>query len=350
MIMQEKLLKQSLRALPAYFGGKRKIIQHIFSDGIPNSGIVVDPMAGSMTVPLAAKLQNYGVIANDNSVGSYIIGKALIENNTNTIHPDVVRFLIEDNNNSNNYISERFGDVQLPMKLAQYADNIHDNISTLDDSEQWPYKLLLYRFLTFMAPFNLYRYPGLTKGFLNNSYPDSMQLHINKWNKNIQDPIPTLAKMTKQINSAIVPGNGTIKQMDVFDFMDTTSGDILYFDPPYAGAGVPYEKGYEVIEQMMAHNDTTRCVSVFNDINLERESLSRVLSHTHKYKCTVFSYWTELHDREWFSDLFNELNLTFVEVPLGDFQYSYSTKIGKKGTWTSDKSKGIKEILFILTA
>lgn len=342
-------IKKALKALPAYFGGKRKIVEKIFSDQIPDKGILVDPMAGAMTIPLAAKIKGYNVIANDRSMGSYIIGKALLENNKFKIDETIIPDLLQQTK-SDEFVTSTFGDIHLPIQLAKYADNIHGNIMHMNKNEQWVYLLLLYRFLTFMAPYNLYRYPGLTRGFLNKTYPDSMQGHIDKWNTNIKNPLPALQKMAAQINNAIHEGTGKIYQDDVFSFMKKQSGDILYFDPPYAGAGVPYERGYEVIEQMMERRLFTRENSIFNNTAKERDMLKAILQHANNFQWTIFSYWTELHDRSWFRELFDELNLNFEEINLGNYSYTYSTKVGKKGDWSPQKDKGTKEILFLLKA
>lgn len=338
------------KALPAYFGGKRKILKHIFSDRIPSSGTIVDPMAGSMTIPLVAKHLGYRAIANDRSTGSYIIGKALVENNSHRIDiSNLSNLILTDTTKNDHFVTQQFGDFHLPRQLAVYADNLHSHILNMDD-EQWVYKLLLYRFLTFMAPYNLYRYPGLVKGFLSNTYPASMTKHIEKWNTNIDDPLPTFIKMAKQINDAVGEGCGEVHQKEVFEFMEHhSSGDVFYFDPPYAGAGVPYEKGYAVIEQMMERTLVQREVSDFNNLEIERDVLKRSLEFGASCSHILFSYWTEVHERDWFADLFREVGLDFEEIPLGDYSYSYSTKVGKKGEWSSQKTKGTKEILYLCT-
>lgn len=345
----QKEVKSALRALPAYFGGKRKIIQHIFDDRLPRTGTLVDPMAGSMVIPLAAKALGYGVKANDRSIGSTIIGNALIANDTHAIDLSILGSMIHTINDDM-FIADNFGDIHLPIQIARYTDAISQHILTMPSEQQGIYQLLLYRFLMYMAPYNLYRYPGLTRGFLQNTYPASMQKHIDKWNTNIADPLPALRKIATQLNNSIFLGNGEVSRMDMFEFMAEAEGDILYFDPPYAGAGVPYEKGYAVIDQMIARDmSAPNEVSVFNDKTQEYDVLKEVLQYGHQYKYTIFSYWTELHEREWFADMFADLNLHFDEIPLGNYSYSYSTKVGKKGEWSSQKGKGTKEILFLLS-
>ena len=343
----EESTKIGVGALPAYFGGKRKILRNIFDNVSSDAKTLFDPMAGACTVPLAAKICGLSVTANDHSAGSSVIGNALIVNESTQIDPRVLPAMIRPVAGCDKYLEITFGDWHLPKQLAIYADNIHHNIQTLPNELQAPYQLLLYRFLTFMAPYNLYRYPGLTRGFLEGTYPKSMQGHITKWERNIIDPLPALEKITNQINRAVFPGVGTMLQDDVFKVVEENSADVMYFDPPYAGAGIPYERGYEVIEQMITRTPIVRTTSVFNDLDQERDGLLRVLS-ADGYGEIIFSYWTELHDRDWFAELFEDAKLHSTEIPLGNYNYSYSTKKGKKGDWTSDKKKGQKEIMYKL--
>jgi len=71
-----------LKALPPYFGGKRRLLGRIFKH-IPKPSeapVLVDAFMGGGSVALFGKARGYRVIANDIALRSHIVGKALIEN------------------------------------------------------------------------------------------------------------------------------------------------------------------------------------------------------------------------------------------------------------------------------
>lgn len=344
-------LSTILRALPPYFGGKRKMIDHILGQ-FPSDATIVDIMAGGLNVALAAKASGHPVIANDRMFGPYLIGKALLQNTQHKIDLNTLAPLLEPS--TERFITTNFTDVHLPKQLAITADNIRGNIEQLDEQVRWVYRYLLYRFLTHIAPFNLYRYVAFVKQYNEGKeFSTGLQRYAGIWDQVIEDPLPTLRKFAQQINHSVIPGLGVMLNEDLSDFMKRdVIGDVLYIDPPYFGARVKYERGYEVIDQMLARDmGSTHETSDFNSKRKERDALTDVLQYACEYDQTVFSYWTKRHDREWFQDLFDDVGLSATEVPLGDYKYSFSGYIGGTGESSGtiqDKVSGV-EILYNLT-
>ena len=313
-------------ALPPYFGGKRKLSDTILNLVDPGSRLV-DCMGGAMNVAYAAKTRGLDVVANDRMTGPWIVGKAFIENNTSTIDLSTLDSLLEPTQET--FIQDNFTDVHLPLELARIADNIRGNI----DEDSFVYLALLYNFLTYVAPFNMFRY----KAFVNHynegkELSKSLQLYADKWTKTINDPISLLHKLATRINNTVTSGTGVVYNKDVFTFLDEyNEGGTLYFDPPYFGARVKYEQGYQVIDEMMNRQMGGTPVSLFNNRDEEREALKKVFAHANKFDQIIFSYWTKIHAREWFECLFDELNLHFEEIPLNGYKYSLSGYIGGTG-------------------
>ena len=80
-------------SLPAYFGGKRRLIGKIFKH-MPTPGkapVLVDAFLGGGSISLFAKARGYKLICNDISLRSHIVGRALIENNRVTLSQQDVR-------------------------------------------------------------------------------------------------------------------------------------------------------------------------------------------------------------------------------------------------------------------
>lgn len=352
-------LSQPLRALPAYFGGKRKLIDDILEDIYNMTGsTLVDPMGGSMVIPVAAKHLGFKVVCNDRMAGPYTIAKALVENNNNLIDLSVVPTLITESEHDH-FVDSTYGGIHLPHEIAQQVDNIYGHIATMEEEKRAPYLLLLYRYIIFMAPFQQYRYKKLVNQFYDGTYYASMQHHIDKWNNHIQDPLPTLSGFAEQINAAVVDGYGRVYQEDVFDFLNREiEGDILYLDPPYFGATLTYEACYHVADSMLLREETRPDKSSFNKRDTERDSLYEILEHIKRFKLGIFSYWSKEHSLEWFEELFEEVGLKHVNKFVGH-TYVYSTKInvnntqaGQRTDWSGDRRKeaGQQEILYFLKA
>ncbi len=90
-----------LKALPPYFGGKRRLLGRIFKQ-MPKpeeAPVLVDAFLGGGSVSLFGKARGYRVIANDIAYRSSIVGKALIENDHVTLMPvgaETTRWLLRN--------------------------------------------------------------------------------------------------------------------------------------------------------------------------------------------------------------------------------------------------------------
>ncbi len=71
-----------LQALPPYFGGKQRLLKHIFGLIPPSSQapVLADAFMGGGSVSLFAKAMGYKVLCNDLAERSAVIGRGLIEN------------------------------------------------------------------------------------------------------------------------------------------------------------------------------------------------------------------------------------------------------------------------------
>jgi hypothetical protein len=337
-------IRLALKSLPSYFGGKRKMFERILSHF--SEGSVIDPMGGAMNIPLASKLSGRVSHANDRSYMSYIGAKALVENSSYKIDLGVLKDFVYERTGES-FVVDNFGNRDLPKshhlpsELMCYVDNIRGHVNDLSEEERWPYLQLLVKFLTVLAPYGLFVYPGLCRKYYEGTYPRSNQKIIDKWEMNIKDPIPLLERLSSQINEAIHEGEGYAYNMDVFDFLGSISGNVLYLDPPYAGAGRTYEVNYRDLNKMMVCDmNYVIPTSIFNDMDREREALKSLFVYGLDYDVTVFSYWSYAHGDEWFDEIYDEVGLVSEKISL-DYFYSLATT-------AKDRTKGGHEILHIL--
>ena len=72
-----------------YIGNKSKLVDWIISNMPIKSGIVVDLFSGGASVSYEFKKQGFEVISNDCLFSNYVLSKAIIENNIETLTKDV---------------------------------------------------------------------------------------------------------------------------------------------------------------------------------------------------------------------------------------------------------------------
>ena len=135
------------QALPSYFGGKRKLVKHIFKPIKKTEGIFIDAFLGGGSVSLYAKAKGYKVISNDIAFRSVIIGRAIIANNSVKLESeDLARLFLETKHDSfikNNYCPKVF-----TSKISDFLDNAFASANKVEnDTKRY---LLLHLFIKFI--------------------------------------------------------------------------------------------------------------------------------------------------------------------------------------------------------
>jgi len=139
-------------ALPAYMGGKRKLIKYIFREfpkPSANNRMIIG-FTGGGSDSLAAKALGYETYTNDLAERSYIIGKALIENNTMRLEKKHVEYLFLKN--SHNFISDTPAISRFFLDgHARFVDTAMGNIQNIEPSDplHWLLKLLVVKFILY---------------------------------------------------------------------------------------------------------------------------------------------------------------------------------------------------------
>jgi adenine-specific DNA methylase len=134
-----------LKALPPYFGGKRRLLGRIFKQ-IPKPGdtpVLVDAFIGGGSVSLFGKARGYRVVANDIAFRSYVVGKALIENDHVTLDTeDVTRLFAQDPDNRG-FIEQNFARSVVTTKHARFLENAFAVTGKVEGVKRWLLVLLL---------------------------------------------------------------------------------------------------------------------------------------------------------------------------------------------------------------
>ena len=242
------------KALPAYFGGKRKLCPTIFSEihkCFPrdewSKATFVDAFLGGGAVSLYAKAQGLKVKANDAAERSYIAGMALIANNDTLLTGvDIHKLFLPTKENKHLIEKECVPDVFTEMH-ARFLDNAFPNAKRYID------KYLLLKYIFHLRPYSKFSSPNaFNRPMSEGRYDEIKNTYTGAISNNLTTPLRILEEESDKINDGIFSNGYTneVYKQDVFDFIDSIEGEILYLDPPYAGT-LSYESEYGILDKIL---------------------------------------------------------------------------------------------------
>ncbi len=303
-----------------------------------NQGTVLDLFAGGCSVSYALKEQGYTVIANDILYADFVIAKALIENQDQTLSstifeqtPDSVRcaywreklVILEDRL----YYSEEIEELARLISLSE----------TLTGGERYLFLSLLRRAMIRKLPYSRMNVPWeqiqklRDEDYSYAKYKRRRAYHNQTFESHMRENIDAY-------NQAVFEGQEChVFRCDVEDMINRVDPvDIVYMDPPYPSTMNNYDAFYglfdEIFDKKKTHMDFTQ-KSTFLD-NMERivESLRG------KTKYVVLSQNTRVHPGP---DEIETMLSNYGTVNIKEKAHNYQV------TGKENKSSS-KELLFIL--
>lgn len=243
------------QALPAYFGGKRRLLGLIFKDlpGPSEAPTLIDAFLGGGSVSLFAKARGYRVICNDVAERSHIIGRALIQNDHVTLtHEDLIRF--SQPLKELGYAEANLQPHVFPRDHGRFLDHVLLHSRRCDGCVGDLGALLVVHHALKVRPMGNF---GARKIMLQAAAGqwEDMNPHYVKdlVNRGLpRHPIRLAERLLPKINAGVF-ANGQVNEAhkgDVFEFLGNVAGDICYMDPPYSGTQ-SYEQAMKPLDELL---------------------------------------------------------------------------------------------------
>ena len=276
-------------ALLPYFGGKRKLCPIIFSeinDHYPREkwtdSVFVDAFMGSCVVSQYAKAQGFKIICNDNAERSFVAGKSLIENNQTLLTDEDIYKLFKPNQENKHLIEQECVPDVFTEMHARFLDNAFPNATRYID------RYLLLKYIFHLRPYSKFSSPNaFNRPMSEGCYDEIKNTYTRAISNNLTTPLRILKAEAEKINAGIFSNGYTneVHKKDVFEFIDSVEGDILYLDAPYAGT-LAYETEYGILDKILGDKKPKSKFS--NDNGMEM--LDTLLAKADKFKLWAISY------------------------------------------------------------
>ena len=261
MAAEELTLFHDVQTVPVfpstrYQGSKQKFVDWIW-DCIKNIRFetALDAFGGTGTVAYRLKKEGKRVDYNDILQFNFIIGKALIENETTILSDDDVNFILEDIDYAEypHFIENTFKDIYFTDEENRWLDRVSFQIRKIDDQ----YKQAIAYFALFQAciikrPYNLFhrknlyvRFSDVKRNFGNKTTWDTpFEVHFRKF--------------VKEANCAVFSGKSRANSYNSDAVMLGGKYDLVYIDTPYineAGTGVDYADFYHFLNGILNYQE-----------------------------------------------------------------------------------------------
>lgn len=246
-----------LEALPIYLGGKRKLCPAIFraiSDaGFPpaRGHVLCDAFAGGCSVALTGKRLGYSVIANDSSLRSYAVARALVENDRIQLDESDVAIALEQ---------DVAGWWLPPVKDLPWPDGARELLAQIakaslvyeDEAKRALMRTLMLKTAIRLSMWGQVRSEGVSHA-RRGQWDAMTRTQIDRVPA-LTRPRAMMMKALKSMHQGVF-ANGQRNlafQKDVLGLLgELASGvDVLYLDPPYPETET-YERNYWALDGIL---------------------------------------------------------------------------------------------------
>lgn len=258
VVLQQLDLIEEIPIFPStrYQGSKLKIVDWIWENiKYLRFHTALDAFGGTGSVAYRLKQKGKQVIYNDLLKFNWLIGLALIENDSEVLSYEEIDFLVTKHPGIKypTFVYNTFKDIYFSDEENQWIDTVVTNIAQLENI----YKKALAYYALFQSciikrPFNLFhrknlylRFSEVERNFGNKTTWDTpFEIHFRKF--------------IAEANQSVFPNGLQNKALNLDAFNVEGDFDLVYIDTPYiskAGVGVDYFEFYHFLEGLVGYSE-----------------------------------------------------------------------------------------------
>ena len=240
-----------------YIGNKEKLVPWIINEMPLKKGTVLDIFAGGCSVSYALKKAGFKVISNDILYADYVIAKALIENENNSLTADVFEIKIDEEE----YLRKRKQIDFLSNKLY-YPDEVDELArfilisEKLNDHNKYLFLALLRRAMIRKLPYSRMNVPWDQIQLLRDEEYSYKKYKRKRAYHNQSFKSHMLENLQAYNDAPFKAEKCSALKKDAWELAtDIGSIDIVYMDPPYPSTMNNYDAFYGLFDLMFGIND-----------------------------------------------------------------------------------------------
>lgn len=254
-----------------YYGSKRKIVDKIWNIIVNEANLefdsVLDIFGGSGAFSYYAKLHQKQVFYNDIFKFNFVIGKKLIEQNTNTLtYEEAVDLFNEQPNKTYlNYIEEYYRDIYFTDFENRQIDIYIQNVLELEDENKKCSALyILFQSCLMKRPYNLFHRKNLN---MRLNYTTGNFGNKQTWERSFEE---LYIRFIKELNTVCINNNRNNFSYNYSALNCPISAELVYIDPPYFTSknSTTYHSKYHFLEGLANYDEIPANIN-FNKKNRE---------------------------------------------------------------------------------
>lgn len=254
-----------------YYGSKRKIVDKIWNIIVNEANLefdsVLDVFGGSASFSYYAKLNRKQVLYNDIFQFNTIIGRKLIEQNTNELTYENAIGLFERVPDINylNHIAEYYESIYFTSEENNQIDVYIQNVLALtDENIKCSALYILFQSCLMKRPYNLFHRRNLN---MRLNYTTGNFGNKQTWERSFQE---LFVRFIEELDQVCFD-NGRLNTAHNFSALNCPlNADLVYIDPPYfkKEGSTSYHSKYHFLEGLVNYYDIPYSIN-FNKNNRE---------------------------------------------------------------------------------